>query len=165
MSGDGESDDSTTIRRKILLSPTIPPLGYVDHDGSPLANLIGQVRPQNTSPPYLFRLSYWTVPRTERRLTAKSRRNQETHLFYCSVAIIPLSALRIALTSRSSSNWQLIASKRIPGMDTFYVPTSTTDPLTKSHLRGYWTVQTFSPRRALSIPFPPKAPRRFLILL
>ena len=46
MSGDGESDDSTTIRRKILLSPTIPPLGHIDHDGSPLANLIGQVRPE-----------------------------------------------------------------------------------------------------------------------
>ena len=53
MSGDGESDDSTTIRRKILLSPTIPPLGYIDHDGSPLANLIGQVRP-----PTLHRLTY-----------------------------------------------------------------------------------------------------------
>jgi len=44
MSGDGESDDSTTIRRKILLSPTMPPRDSIDHDGSPLANLIGQVR-------------------------------------------------------------------------------------------------------------------------
>ena len=43
MSGEGESDDSTTIRRKILLSPTMPPQDSMDHDGSPLANLIGQV--------------------------------------------------------------------------------------------------------------------------
>jgi len=43
MSGEGESDDSTTIRRKILLSPTMPPRDSTDHDGSPLANLIGQV--------------------------------------------------------------------------------------------------------------------------
>ena len=44
MSGEGESDDSTTIRRKILLSPTMPPQDSICHDGSPLANLIGQVR-------------------------------------------------------------------------------------------------------------------------
>lgn len=44
MSGEGESDDSTTIRRKILLSPTMPPRDSVDHECSPLANLIGQVR-------------------------------------------------------------------------------------------------------------------------
>lgn len=44
MSSEGESDDSTTIRRKILLSPTMPPRDSIDHDGSPLANLIGQVR-------------------------------------------------------------------------------------------------------------------------
>ena len=43
MSGEGESDDSTTIRRKILLSPTMPPRDATDHCGSPLANLIGQV--------------------------------------------------------------------------------------------------------------------------
>jgi len=43
MSGEGESDDSTTIRRKILLSPTMPPRDFLDHSGSPLANLIGQV--------------------------------------------------------------------------------------------------------------------------
>ena len=47
MSGDGESDDSTTIRRKILLSPTLPPQDFLDHDGSPLMNLISQVRPEN----------------------------------------------------------------------------------------------------------------------
>lgn len=44
MSAEGESDDSTTIRRKILLSPTMPPRDSLDHNGSPLANLIGQVR-------------------------------------------------------------------------------------------------------------------------
>lgn len=44
MSGEGESDDSTTIRRKILLSPTMPPRDSLDYSGSPLANLIGQVR-------------------------------------------------------------------------------------------------------------------------
>ena len=44
MSGEGESDDSTTIRRKILLSPTMPPQDSICHDGSPLANLMGQVR-------------------------------------------------------------------------------------------------------------------------
>jgi len=44
MSSEGESDDSTTIRRKILLSPTMPPRDSMDHDSSPLANLIGQVR-------------------------------------------------------------------------------------------------------------------------
>ena len=47
MSGEEESDDSTTIRRKILLSPTMPPRDSVDHDGSPLASLIGQVRPEH----------------------------------------------------------------------------------------------------------------------
>ena len=44
MSGEGESDDSTIIRRKILLSPTMPPRDSLDHNSSPLANLIGQVR-------------------------------------------------------------------------------------------------------------------------
>lgn len=53
MSADGESDDSTTIRRKILLSPTMPPLDSVDHDGSPLANLIGQVRSAHLTPPLI----------------------------------------------------------------------------------------------------------------
>ena len=47
MSDDGESDDSTTIRRKILLSPTMPPHDTLDYDGSPLANLVGQVRPDH----------------------------------------------------------------------------------------------------------------------
>ena len=47
MSGEGESDDSTTIRRKILLSPTMPPRDSMDNYGSPLANLISQVRTSN----------------------------------------------------------------------------------------------------------------------
>ena len=50
MSGEGESDDSTTIRRKILLSPTMPPRDTTDHCGSPLANLIGQVCPALFAP-------------------------------------------------------------------------------------------------------------------
>jgi len=50
-------------------------------------------------------------------------------------------------------------------MDTFNALIPTTDPSTKSHLHGYWTAQTFSPHRALSIQFPPKALRRFLIPL
>ncbi|KAF9654268.1 hypothetical protein BDM02DRAFT_74591 [Thelephora ganbajun] len=47
MPGEGESDDSTTIRRRILLSPTMPPRDSMDHDGSPLANLIGQCLERN----------------------------------------------------------------------------------------------------------------------
>jgi hypothetical protein len=54
MSGEGESDDSTTIRRKILLSPTMPPRDSTDHNGSPLAHLIGQVRLLNPLLPPSF---------------------------------------------------------------------------------------------------------------
>lgn len=50
MSGEGESDDSTTIRRKILLSPTMPPRHPTDHTDFPLANLIGQVRLGHLAP-------------------------------------------------------------------------------------------------------------------
>ena len=46
MSGDGESDDSITIRRKILLSLTMSPRDSTDHDSSPLANPIGRTRPE-----------------------------------------------------------------------------------------------------------------------
>ena len=47
MSTEGESDDSTIIRRKILLSPTMPPQDSMGYDPSPLANLIGRVRLQS----------------------------------------------------------------------------------------------------------------------
>ena len=53
MSGEGESDDSTTIRRKILLSPTMPPRHPTDHTDFPLANLIGQVRSAHLTPPLI----------------------------------------------------------------------------------------------------------------
>ena len=72
MSGEEESDDSTTIRRKILLSPTMPPRDSIeDHDGSPLANLIGQVR-TNHPPALLIQNTYWTVSRKERWPATKS---------------------------------------------------------------------------------------------
>jgi len=73
MSAEGESDDSTTIRRKILLSPTMPPRDSTDRDGSPLASLIGQVRLDQFAlvpiPP--FRTSFWAVSRTKCWLTTK----------------------------------------------------------------------------------------------
>ena len=90
MSAEGESDDSTTIRRKILLSPTMPPRDSMDHGGSPLANLIGQVRLPNPPSPPLSGMLYRTVSRAQSRPTTKSWGHQETHLLLHGVATIRL---------------------------------------------------------------------------
>jgi len=164
MSAEGESDDSTTIRRKILLSPTMPPRDSLDHNGSPLANLIGQVRhghfaslllAQNIVPDSA---SNETLVYDQKLVTSRSTPIS----LRCSQSPIVWSRKRTDICL--SSNWQLLASQQIPGMDTLHASIPITDPSTKSHLHGYWTAQTFSLHQLLSNPFPLKALKKFPIL-
>jgi hypothetical protein len=162
MSGDGESDDSTTIRRKILLSPTMPPRDLMDHDGSPLVSLIGQVRLLNASSLYPFETLSCSVWNATPACDQKSATSRNTHTsLRCThlPSVYPSKPADMA----PFSDWQLLASQQIPGMGVFNTSTRPTHPLLKYRLHGYWMVRTFSPLRDPSSHFSLKVPKRFLV--
>ena len=163
MSGEGESDDSTTIRRKILLSPTMPPRDSLDLSGSPLANLIGQVCLGHFAPLLVHNAVLDSVLNGMLACDQKLVTSRSIPIsLRCSHSPVFWSQQRADIVS--SSNWQLLALQKIPGMDTFHTSIRITDPSIKSHLHGYWTARMFSLHRPLSNPFPLKALKIFSIL-
>ena len=125
MSGEGESDDSTTIRRKILLSPPMPPRDSMSHDGSPLANLIGQVCFLNTTEALIQNVIFASASNATLAYDQKLATLRSTPTSpQCNRDSVSSSTRTDFL---SFSDWQLLASQQIPGMNMPHIPVPLTD--------------------------------------